>query len=191
MPMYKNEQEAKMGDDIDPKYGDMSGGGEAQRRFHYTEVGLANLQKPFEGEPSGVSMERLATDLGALHGTAQSPNPKDRVGILKPSIIGVPASALFHLGRGMEDGIDKYGIYNWRESKVLASVYFGAMMRHAWAWWDGEEMVPNKRGEPVHHLGYAMANCAILLDAMSMDMLINDRGKPGRLPQLLKEWERR
>lgn len=115
-------------------------------------------------------------------------NPKTRFGAAKPGIHAIPPVALLHLGRGMEDGEVKYGLTNWRENEVSASVYYDAAFRHFAAWWDGEECAPDSG---VHHLGHVMACCAILLDAQHMDRLNDNRPSvPGPFSRMVKELTR-
>ena len=116
----------------------------------------------------------------------KSSNPKDLLGIAKPSIVAVPASALFHLGRAMTEGRGKYGLYNWRETKVQSDIYFDAMMRHAWAWNDGEEQADGPL--KCHHLAHVMACAAIILDGQHTGQLIDNRGAPGKLGELIRDW---
>lgn len=111
-----------------------------------------------------------------------STNPKDRLGIAKPSFTAIPGSALIHLGQAMENGRQKYGLYNWREKEVRADVYVNAAMRHLWSWWDGEERA---KDSSVQHLGHVMACCAILLDAIETGKLVDDRGTPGGFSDLI------
>lgn len=110
-------------------------------------------------------------------------NPKTRLGIVKPSLSAVPATALFHLARAMMDGVEKYGIYNWREKDVPARIYIDAAMRHILSWADGEEVAEDSK---VHHLAHAMACCAIVLDAYEHGALVDDRGLPGKSPEVLR-----
>ena len=114
-------------------------------------------------------------------------NPKTIYGISKPGIKAVPATALYHLGQAMQNGADKYGLYNWREKTVSSSIYFDAAMRHWWLWWDGENVAQDSG---VHHLAHAMACAAILLDATEIGNLNDDRGFPGTLPEFLKDHTR-
>lgn len=72
----------------------------------------------------------------------------------------------------MADGARKYGPYNWRGNAVVARIYIDAAMRHLLAWLEGEETAEDSG---VHHLGHAMACCAILLDAQETGNLIDDR----------------
>lgn len=116
---------------------------------------------------------------------ALSMNPKDLIGIKKPSVHFVPPVALFEMGRAMTDGGAKYGAMNWREHKVTGSVYYDAAMRHIMAWWDGEETAADSG---VHHLGHAMACFAIMLDAQHGGTLNDDRSPhKGPLPAFLKD----
>lgn len=110
-------------------------------------------------------------------------NPKTRLGVVKPSLSAVPGTALFHLARAMMDGVDKYGIYNWREKDVPARIYVDAAMRHIVSWADGEEFADDSG---VHHLAHAMACCAIVLDALEQGALIDDRGPKGMTPAVLR-----
>lgn len=108
-------------------------------------------------------------------------NPKSQFGIKKPSLVYVPASALYYLGQAMEFGAlyagdgNGYGPFNWRGPgvTVAASVYIDAKMRHTWSWYDGkEELAPDSLA---HHLGHSMACDAIILDALISGNLKDDR----------------
>lgn len=109
-------------------------------------------------------------------------NPKTAVGLTKPSLSCVPPAALLHLGRAMMDGRRKYGLMNWREKRVTATVYYDAAMRHLMAWFDGER---EARDSGVHHLGHAMACLAIVLDAEATGNLNDDRPVPGTFADLV------
>lgn len=111
-------------------------------------------------------------------------NPKSVFGTAKPGISGIPPVALLHCGRGMEDGVIKYGLTNWRENSVSAGVYYNAAFRHLGSWWDGEQEAPDSG---VHHLGHVMACCAILLDAEACGNLVDDRPSvPGTFAAMVK-----
>jgi len=103
---------------------------------------------------------------------ANSVNPKDLIGIKKVSISKLPAVALVHGAHAMMDGAAKYGAYNWRAKKVMASIYVDAALRHITAWFEGEELAEDSQ---VHHLGHAIACCGILLDALETGNLVDDR----------------
>lgn len=72
----------------------------------------------------------------------------------------------------MMDGATKYGAYNWRNKSVSASIYIDAAKRHLDLWFEGQEFASDSK---VHHLGHALACCAILLDAQECGRLIDDR----------------
>lgn len=114
-------------------------------------------------------------------------NPKTHVGLTKPSMRGIPSAALVHLGRVMEDGIRKYGHFNWREHAVSASVYEDAIWRHLLAWRDGED---NAQDSGAPHLAHVMACCAILLDAQANGKLNDNRGPKGNAPDLIAKFTR-
>lgn len=109
-------------------------------------------------------------------------NPKTVFGLAKPGFAAIPPVALIHLGAAMQNGREKYGLMNWREKNVSASVYRDAMERHLLAWWDGEQVAPDSG---VHHLGHVMACCAILLDAEAQGALNDDRPIPGKFAELV------
>ena len=101
-------------------------------------------------------------------------NPKTRFGAAKPSTFCIPPVSLLMLGAVMNDGAHKYGVLNWRESDVSASTYFDAAMRHLLAWRDGQNIDVDSSQHPLAHV---MACCAIVIDAQTEGMLIDDRGK--------------
>jgi len=99
-------------------------------------------------------------------------NPKTVLGVAKPPLHAIPPVALLVLGQAMANGERKYGLTNWREKSVSSSVYYDAALRHAFAWWDGENVAPDSL---VHHLGHVMACCAIVIDALHQGTLNDDR----------------
>jgi hypothetical protein len=103
---------------------------------------------------------------------ANTVNPKDLVGDTKVSFSKLPMVAVAHGAHAMMDGAKKYGAFNWRAKRVKASIYVDAAMRHLTAWFEGEETALDSQ---VHHLGHAIACCAILLDAQETGNLVDDR----------------
>jgi hypothetical protein len=103
---------------------------------------------------------------------ALTPNPKDLFGSVKVSFTKLPAIAIAHGAHAMMDGANKYGAYNWRDKKVIASIYVDAAVRHLLDWFEGQEQAVDSE---VHHIGHAIACCAILLDAQETGNLIDDR----------------
>lgn len=101
-------------------------------------------------------------------------NLKTAAAVGKPQMSGIPPIAIMALGMAMQDGVNKYGLFNWRETGVTASVFYDAMLRHILAWYSGEEHAPDSS---IVHLGHLMAGAAILLDADYHNVLNDDRVK--------------
>lgn len=110
-------------------------------------------------------------------------NPKDIQGAKKPPLNLIPPVALVHEARAMQNGADKYGPFNWREKRVLASVYIGAMMRHLAAYADGEDDAADSE---IPHLAHIRACAAILLDAAECGQLGDDRPTKGTAGALIE-----
>lgn len=137
-----------------------------------------NEEAPSENLKVGLSNNFPSTPLQVV-----GENPKDRIGVKKPNLHLVPSTAIVHCAKAMEDGAAKYGPYNWRENKVIASVYVSAAERHLRQWFDGEDEAEDS-GQ--HHLAHAMACLAILLDAQEGKNLKDDRPFPGETSELIK-----
>ncbi len=103
---------------------------------------------------------------------ALTANPKDSVGNTKVSLSKFPAIGTMMGAMAMMDGAEKYGPYNWRDKAVVAHIYVDAARRHLDEWFEGQE---NAADSKVHHLGHAIACCAILLDAQATGNLLDDR----------------
>lgn len=110
-------------------------------------------------------------------------NPKDKLGIKKVQLNLVPPASKIYQAQAMEDGAVKYGPYNWRDKKVIASIYIGALQRHIDQWYDGENL---SEDSGVPHLGHALACIGIIVDALETGNLIDDRPKPGAASKLIK-----
>lgn len=113
-------------------------------------------------------------------------NPKTLRGQLRVDLSLVPSAGLIHCAHSFMDGARKYNPYNWRDKKVPARIYIAAAQRHLLDWLDGEEVASDSKA---HHLGHAMACCAIILDAMETGNLIDDRPKKGSAAKLLAKLE--
>lgn len=112
-------------------------------------------------------------------------NPKTLIGSKKVPLHLVPPSAKHYLALALEDGANKYGPYNYREFPISISTYKSAAERHLDAFWDGEDLAPDSK---IHHLAHAMACCALMLDALSIDKLVDDRPIAGASPKLQIEY---
>jgi dATP/dGTP diphosphohydrolase len=114
-------------------------------------------------------------------------NPKDLLGIKKVQLNLVPASSIIYQALAMEDGAVKYGPFNWRQNKVIASIYLAAAMRHLQSWQDGEELASDSQ-KP--HLAHALACIGIIVDAKETGNLKDDRPLPGAASKLIAQWEK-
>jgi hypothetical protein len=110
-------------------------------------------------------------------------NPKDQLGIKKVQLNLVPPTSIIYQALAMEDGAVKYGPYNWRENKVIASIYVAAAMRHLQQWFDGEE---NASDSNKPHLAHVLGCIGILVDAKEGGNLIDDRPQPGKASELIE-----
>ena len=100
-------------------------------------------------------------------------NPKTRAGGMnKLGMHLIPPTALAHVALAFTDGGLKYQPYNWRQEKITASVYYGAMLRHIFAWWEGEDLAEDSGA---HHLAHAICCMMMILDTMDTDMLQDNR----------------
>ena len=77
---------------------------------------------------------------------------KLRMDLLSPS-------ALEWLSQVLTYGSKKYGDRNW-ESGIAFSRVFGAVQRHLWAWWGGEEQ---DKESGLNHLAHAMCGLMFLI----------------------------
>jgi hypothetical protein len=112
-------------------------------------------------------------------------NPKDRVGIKKPRLSLVSPASIVYEALAMSNGADKYGAYNFRDSKVQAMIYVDACMRHLLSWLDGEELAADSK---IPHLAHAKACLGILIDAKENGNLIDNRPKPGTTTALIERY---
>lgn len=82
---------------------------------------------------------------------------KDDGGKLRYDLI--PPDALTELVRVYSVGAARYGDRNWERGISFGRI-FAALMRHAWAFWRGQENDPD---DGIHHLAHAAWNCLTLL----------------------------
>ena len=169
---------------------------------------LLGLKRPGEAEKhfraatlADPKMAQAHSNLGLLLSRrgAQS-EAKAAFGDDKAPFFGIPWSAVAWLGNVMGGGGYKYGLYNYRNTRIAASTYHDAIMRHFMLWADGEDAdpvytvnewgnidysIPPGSGAP--HLAHIMACCALLLDAQEEGMLDDDRNKTGHMRRLLDQ----
>ena len=112
-------------------------------------------------------------------------NPKQAVGETKCPLHLVPPALAIGVAEAMKNGADKYGAYNFRESGIAASVYIGAILRHLYAYMDGEDCA---RDSQIHHLKHIGASIALMLDSMAKGTYVDDRPTQGAASDLLEEY---
>jgi hypothetical protein len=98
-------------------------------------------------------------------------DPKGVAGSKKTPLHLLPPVFLEETSHALALGAAKYGPWNWRHTKVCASTYVAATLRHLTAWWDGEETDPESGRT---HLAHAAACMAILMDAGRHGALVRD-----------------
>lgn len=112
-------------------------------------------------------------------------NPKTAIGSSKVPLHLVPPSATHYLALALADGARKYGPYNWRDAAISVSVYKSAAQRHLDAFWDGEDCAQDSG---LHHIAHAMACMALILDALTIGRLQDDRPTKGAAARLQAEY---
>lgn len=115
-----------------------------------------------------------------------SNNPKNLAARDRIKIAYIPPVALAHLAHALMDGAAKYNAYNWREKSIALMEYVSAAHRHLLDFTDGEE---EAKDSLCHHLGHAMACCAIMLDAIERKNAIDDRPKSGNVSDVFIKLE--
>lgn len=103
-------------------------------------------------------------------------NPKDIIGSSKLPLHLFPPTARAYGAIAFSEGALKYGRNNFREAGVRASVYYDALGRHMDAWLEGQDCDPVTK---VPHLANAIACIAILIEAVELGNLQDDRNFPG------------
>lgn len=74
----------------------------------------------------------------------------------KPRYDLIPADSLEEVAKVYTIGAIKYGDRNWEKGFSYGRL-FGAMMRHAWKWWNGER---DDKENKLHHLS-SVIFCAL------------------------------
>ena len=107
-------------------------------------------------------------------GKATNPKEDEALPKGKAPLALIPPAILIDTAEALRHGAVKYGRYNWRESGVRSSVYISAILRHLYAWSEGEDL---DRDSGCSHLGHVVACCSILADAMAIDhgLFVDDR----------------
>lgn len=143
---------------------------------------LGEIVKSAQKKPTTLREKDLSGSVDVLPSDS---NPKDALGLKKVPLRLVPPALLIFVSKVMALGAKKYGPYNWRDKKILHSVYLEAAMRHILSALDGEDADPES-GMP--HEAHAAACMGIILDAKALDRLINDRPLPGAASRLINQF---
>jgi hypothetical protein len=144
------------------------------------------IEQPAHPEDSGV-----ITDLEkGVSRSYPDNNPKTAVGIKKPMIHLIPPAAIIHEAQAMRFGAyhagpkgTGYGPFNWREKGVAMTVYLDAIYRHVMDILDGEDLAADSK---CYHLAHIRANAGIILDAMEVGKLIDDRPSKGTAAEVIE-----
>jgi hypothetical protein len=142
-------------------------------------VTLTDADLAVEGEIRLANYRRKTSEMAY-----PDDNPKTAVGLTKPSTAAIPPVAIIELGRAMADGAVKYGRFNWRDKTVTTTVYTDAIDRHMLSFRDGENLATDSK---IGHLSHVMACCAILIDALSVGKLNDDRRADGQASKLISD----
>lgn len=86
----------------------------------------------------------------------------------------IPSKPLFALAQLFTLGSTKYSARNWERGMRFGRV-FAAMMRHAWAWWGGEDHDPI---DGQHHLTSVQWCAMTLQELCDTHPECDDRPKP-------------
>ena len=121
---------------------------------------------PGEAHGNGCPRRIHGEDIfgGDLYTTAEATRlgeivRKDDAGKLRYDLL--PADALELVIKLYGDGAKKYGERNWEKGLGYGQV-FAAMMRHAWAWFRGQDYDSDPVGSSQHHMA-SVAWCALTL----------------------------
>lgn len=135
---------------------------------------------PEEANEKAMSWKRLLAMTPQLTDEARnrivketSLDPKGDAGSLKAPLYLLPSHPLHEASWVLKYGAQRYGPWNWRQSKVCASTYRSAMQRHLDQWFDGGEDMDSETQRS--HLAHVIANACILMDAMKHETLADDR----------------
>ena len=143
-----------------------------------------------DGEFAGKASAEYVPDFTHLKTPDEAPaadgsgNPKARVGSLKAPLHLVPPALSIGVAYALKDGAAKYGAYNWREEPINVSTYIGAILRHLYAYQDGENYADDSG---VSHLAHVAACCALLMDSEAWGSLVDDRSY-GPAAEILEEY---
>lgn len=85
----------------------------------------------------------------------------------------IPGEALIELAKIYTFGAAKYEDHNWRKGMKWSRI-FGAIMRHTWAWFMGEDIDPESK---LPHMAHAAWGCFTLMSYAKIKPEFDDRIK--------------
>ena len=91
----------------------------------------------------------------------------------------IPSNPLEELAKAYTYGTKKYEDNNWRKGLKWSRV-FGAIMRHLWRFWWGEDF---DKESGLAHLAHAAWGCFSLLEYMNTHRELDDRVKNAPKPR--------
>lgn len=131
---------------------------------------LTEATAPLMNDPPFEDTVRTGLKLGAgmvwAKGGRKDDNGKPRYDLIAPEMLDEIAKVLAL-------GAAKYAPRNWEQGMSWGRV-FSAMMRHAWAWWRGEENDPETG---LSHLSHLACNAMFLLAYSKRGAGADDRWK--------------
>ncbi len=89
----------------------------------------------------------------------------------KPRFDLIPAEPLIELAKVFEMGSRKYSDRNWEKGMKWGRI-FGALMRHAWAFWNGET---HDKESGLHHMAHCAWGCLVLVEYVNKNNGEDDR----------------
>ena len=105
---------------------------------------------------SEIEFSKIKEQLAQQKESKNEPTPKTDFGKVRFELI--PGDALEELAKIYTYGALKYEANSWRKGSSFSRI-FGAMQRHAWAFWRGEE-IDEESG--LYHIMQAAWNCFTL-----------------------------
>ena len=108
-------------------------------------------------------------------------NPKDSIGSNKDRIGLVPPEGIRQIAKAMRygafdapraDGKFGYSPYNWRDTEIRYTVYLDAVLRHALALVEKNDLDETSK---LNHWAHIGANAVLMLDALKQGKVIDDR----------------
>lgn len=93
----------------------------------------------------------------------------------KPTFELLPLQLLADTNRVLQHGARKYGVNNWKKTEGFKySRCYNALLRHMFAWWQGEDIDPESG---ITHLAHAMCNLLFLTYHVGNTKNADDRPK--------------